>query len=54
MRKFVIAAAAVMVAAGWSAASWAADEPKRGGTLTYLIAADAPPSFDGHASRPSR
>ena len=48
MRKFVIAAAAVMVAAGWSAASWAADEPKRGGTLTYLIAADAPPSFDGH------
>src|SRR5437763_1957049 len=48
MRKFVIAAAAMMVAAGWSAASWAADEPKRGGTLTYLIAADAPPSFDGH------
>ena len=26
----------------------AADTPKRGGTLTYLIAADAPPSFDGH------
>ena len=26
----------------------AADEPKRGGTLTYLIPADAPPSFDGH------
>src|SRR3982751_2100899 len=26
-----------------------ADEaPKQGGTLTYLIAADAPPSFDGH------
>src|SRR5438477_1179992 len=26
-----------------------ADEaPKRGGTLTYMIAADAPPSFDGH------
>src|SRR6202140_911111 len=26
-----------------------ADEvPKRGGTLTYLIPADAPPSFDGH------
>jgi len=23
-------------------------EPKRGGTLTYLIPADAPPSFDGH------
>src|SRR5947209_13424449 len=26
----------------------AAEAPKRGGTLTYLIPADAPPSFDGH------
>ena len=26
----------------------AADTPKHGGTLTYVIAADAPPSFDGH------
>jgi peptide/nickel transport system substrate-binding protein len=26
----------------------AAEIPKRGGTLTYMIAADAPPSFDGH------
>jgi peptide/nickel transport system substrate-binding protein len=26
----------------------AAEEPKRGGTLTYLVPADAPPSFDGH------
>ena len=26
-----------------------ADEtPKHGGTLTYMIPADAPPSFDGH------
>jgi peptide/nickel transport system substrate-binding protein len=25
-----------------------AETPKRGGTLTYLIPADAPPSFDGH------
>jgi len=24
------------------------DMPKRGGTLTYMIPADAPPSFDGH------
>src|SRR5580704_1783955 len=32
-----------------SAASPAADAtPKRGGSLTYLIPADAPPSFDGH------
>src|ERR1700716_2548032 len=26
----------------------AEETPKRGGTLTYLIPADAPPSFDGH------
>jgi peptide/nickel transport system substrate-binding protein len=26
----------------------AAETPKRGGTLTYLIPADSPPSFDGH------
>jgi hypothetical protein len=26
----------------------AAETPKRGGTLTYMIAADAPPSFDAH------
>jgi peptide/nickel transport system substrate-binding protein len=26
----------------------AADTPKRGGTLTFMIPADAPPSFDGH------
>src|SRR5882724_4002886 len=25
-----------------------AQQPKRGGTLTYVIPADAPPSFDGH------
>ncbi len=25
-----------------------ADTPKRGGTLTYMIPADAPPSYDGH------
>src|SRR3569832_701508 len=26
----------------------AAETPKRGGTLTYMIPADAPPTFDGH------
>src|SRR5205807_9352319 len=31
-----------------AAPAGAADTPKRGGTLTYLIPADAPPSFDGH------
>jgi peptide/nickel transport system substrate-binding protein len=30
------------------AAALADEAPKRGGTLTYLIPADAPPSFDGH------
>ena len=29
-------------------AAGAAETPKRGGILTYLIPADAPPSFDGH------
>ena len=34
--------------APWPAPAAAADTPKRGGTLTYMIPADAPPSFDGH------
>src|SRR5918911_769375 len=29
-------------------ASAAEETPKRGGTLSYMIPADAPPSFDGH------
>ena len=29
-------------------AAGADEEPKYGGTLTYMIPADAPPSFDGH------
>jgi peptide/nickel transport system substrate-binding protein len=29
-------------------AAGAAETPKRGGTLTYMIPADAPPSLDGH------
>ena len=33
------------------APAWAADAPKRGGTLTYMIPADAPPSFDGHREK---
>jgi hypothetical protein len=31
-----------------SAPALADDTPKHGGTLTFLIPADAPPSFDGH------
>jgi len=30
------------------AAAAAGDTPKRGGTLTFMIPADAPPSFDAH------
>jgi peptide/nickel transport system substrate-binding protein len=30
------------------ASGMAEEEPKHGGTLTYMIPADAPPSFDGH------
>src|SRR5215813_8845413 len=30
------------------AAPAATETPKRGGILTYMISADAPPSFDGH------
>jgi peptide/nickel transport system substrate-binding protein len=36
------------IAAALIATTAAADTPKKGGTLTYLIPADAPPSFDGH------
>jgi peptide/nickel transport system substrate-binding protein len=38
-------ALAVLAAAG---PARAAETPKRGGILTYMIPADAPPSFDGH------
>jgi peptide/nickel transport system substrate-binding protein len=41
-------AVGIGLAAVIAAASASAQTPKRGGTLTYLIPADAPPSFDGH------
>jgi peptide/nickel transport system substrate-binding protein len=43
--RFWVACGAVVLAA---AAPAAGETPKRGGTLTYMIPADAPPSFDGH------
>src|SRR5690348_16135086 len=46
LRKGLWAAGMGLAAA--IAASASAQTPKRGGTLTYLIPADAPPSFDGH------
>jgi peptide/nickel transport system substrate-binding protein len=38
----------IVLAALVAGAPQAAETPKRGGTLTYMIPADAPPSFDGH------
>jgi peptide/nickel transport system substrate-binding protein len=42
------AAAGLLAALVLAAAASAAEAPKRGGTLIYMIPADAPPSFDGH------
>ncbi len=44
--SLITAAAVALIAA--IASAGAAETPKRGGTLTYMIPADAPPSFDGH------
>jgi peptide/nickel transport system substrate-binding protein len=41
-------AACVAILLSLSLPAFADDTPKRGGTLTYMIPADAPPSFDGH------
>ncbi len=43
-----LAFAVTFAVAGALAPAIAAETPKRGGTLTYMIPADAPPSFDGH------
>jgi peptide/nickel transport system substrate-binding protein len=45
-RSLSFLAALVLVFSPLPAA--ADEEPKHGGTLTYMIPADAPPSFDGH------
>ena len=39
---------AVLATLSLSSLAWAEDAPKHGGTLTYMIPADAPPSLDGH------
>jgi peptide/nickel transport system substrate-binding protein len=41
-------AGVTMMAVTLSTVPAAAESPKPGGTLTHLIAADAPPSFDAH------
>src|SRR6516162_11135647 len=50
IRKSGLAAAALGAAlcAATVASAMSSDSPKHGGTLTYMIPADAPPSFDGH------
>src|SRR5947207_12370381 len=48
MRKLLTAAIAAIGAASLAISAGAADTPKRGGTLTYMIPADAPPTLDGH------
>jgi ABC-type transport system substrate-binding protein len=46
MHQSFAAGVAILLSIGMPVA--AAETPKRGGTLTYMIPADAPPSFDGH------
>ena len=45
MQRFVASAAVLLLLI---LPASAAETPKRGGILTYMIPADAPPSFDGH------
>jgi peptide/nickel transport system substrate-binding protein len=45
--SFIALALVAGLPAAASAQQTAAETPKRGGTLTYMIPADAPPSFDG-------
>src|SRR5579864_6802205 len=44
--RFWLSAAALGAALTTTAAAGAAEAPKYGGTLTYMIPADSPPSFD--------
>jgi hypothetical protein len=46
MNRSFAAGVAILLSIGLPAV--AAETPKRGGALTYMIPADAPPSFDGH------
>ena len=48
MRLRLAGMLAALVATSVAAPATAGETPKRGGTLTYMIPADAPPSFDGH------
>ena len=46
MKSSIVAAFGVLL--GLAVPATAADAPKRGGTLNFMIPADSPPSFDGH------
>ncbi len=46
--KWTRAAVAALAIFAVAAPATGAETPKSGGTLTYMIPADAPPSFDGH------
>ena len=48
MRRIIALASALAALLALAPPAAADETPKRGGTLTYLIPADAPPSFDGH------
>jgi peptide/nickel transport system substrate-binding protein len=48
IRSELAAALLGAAVAGAALVALAAETPKSGGTLTYVIPADAPPSFDGH------
>src|SRR5271170_5890371 len=47
-RAKTVALAAILGLTAFAAGAADEEAPKRGGTLTYMIPADAPPSFDGH------
>src|ERR1700726_2290200 len=44
----LVAGLAATLTVAFALPAWATDPPKRGGILTYMIPADAPPSLDGH------
>src|SRR5271165_6341904 len=48
LRDAGLGVAVILMMAGAALAASEEEAPKRGGILTYMIPADAPPSFDGH------
>ena len=48
MKRRLAGTLVAVLATSIAAPADAEETPKRGGTLTYMIPADAPPSFDAH------